>query len=428
MLNVALTGNIAAGKSTVVSYFQEWGATVIDSDEIVRELQRPGTTAFREIVSRFGRTILADGGVIDRAQLRRVVLTDPEALSWLNGLIHPAVAARRAELEAAARNSGDLILVNDIPLLFEVLDPGAFDLVILVDAPEEIRISRLVEARRISEEEARDFMAHQMPAAEKRSRAHITIENDSSLDELRLRARTVWQELRLRAARNSLSGSGPLLAVFAHPDDESFGTGGTLARYRDAGIELHLACLTRGEASKVSARIGEIAGVRARELEAACRILGIEDLLLGEFPDGGLDRADPAGIQWIRAAIERIRPERIITFGPDGVTGHSDHIAAHAWTLEAARLQGLVGRLRYVTYPRSVTAPLTPTLDWRPVNEIAVELDVRPWKADKIAAIEAHSSQEFPFPLEAPETLPLFEREWYAQETPAGPRTFEIYD
>src|SRR2546425_7070817 len=143
MLNVALTGNIAAGKSTVVELFRRWGATIIDADELAREAEAPGTEVLTAIVKRFGTNVLHRDGTLDRPALRAKVMGDDAALADLNAIVHPAVRRRRAQLIRAARSRGDLLVVNDIPLLFEVLDPAEFDVVVLVDAPVALRRTRL---------------------------------------------------------------------------------------------------------------------------------------------------------------------------------------------------------------------------------------------------------------------------------------------
>src|SRR5947208_5707680 len=135
VLNVALTGNIAAGKSTVVDLFRRWGATIIDADVLVREAQAPGGEVLAAIAGRFGTDVLASDGTLDRAALRGKVMGDDAALTALNAIVHPAVQQRRLELQSAAAERGDAIVVNDIPLLFEALDPTQFDAVVLVDAP-----------------------------------------------------------------------------------------------------------------------------------------------------------------------------------------------------------------------------------------------------------------------------------------------------
>src|SRR2546428_334210 len=124
VLNVALTGNIAAGKSTVVDLFRRWGATIIDADVLVREAQAPGGEVLAAIAGRFGADVLASDGTLDRAALRGKVMGDQAALDALNQIVHPAVRRRREELLREAREGGDLLVVNDIPLLFEALDPG----------------------------------------------------------------------------------------------------------------------------------------------------------------------------------------------------------------------------------------------------------------------------------------------------------------
>jgi dephospho-CoA kinase len=198
MLHVGLTGNVAAGKSTVVELFRRWGATIIDADEIVRELQAPGRPVLTAIVERFGPEVLTADGGLDRPTLRARVLADAEALAALNALIHPAVAARRRELLAEARRRGDRIVVSDIPLLFEADDPGGFDAVVLVDAPVAARRARLAE-RGLSADEAERLMAAQQPAASKRERSDFVIDNDGDRAALERAAQKVWAALLSRA-------------------------------------------------------------------------------------------------------------------------------------------------------------------------------------------------------------------------------------
>src|SRR5213593_5035253 len=143
MLNVGLTGNIASGKSTVVDLFRRWGATIIDADVLAREAQAPGGEVLAAIARRFGADVLVADGALDRAALRAKVMGDDAALADLNAIVHPAVRRRRDELLAAAKARGDLLVVNDIPLLFEALDPAQFDAVVLVDAPQPVRRARL---------------------------------------------------------------------------------------------------------------------------------------------------------------------------------------------------------------------------------------------------------------------------------------------
>jgi len=199
MLNVALTGNIAAGKSAVAGLFGRWGATVIDADEIVREVQAPGGPVIGAIAERFGAAVVRADGALDRPALRRLVMADPGALAALNRIVHPAVYARRAELMAEAEARGDRIVVSDIPLLFETADPSEFDAVVLVDAPEAVRTARLIEHRGLDTEEARRMIAAQMPSQDKRARSDYVIENDGDRTALERAARAVWRALQSRA-------------------------------------------------------------------------------------------------------------------------------------------------------------------------------------------------------------------------------------
>jgi len=199
MLSVALTGNIGAGKSTVAELFRGWGATIIDSDQLVREAQMPGQPALLEVAGRFGRQMIRSDGTLDRARLRAVVLADPKALEALNAIMHPEVHRRRRELLAQARERGDRIVVSDIPLLFEAADPSEFDAVVLVDAPESIRRQRLRQSRSLPEHELDRIIAAQLPADTKRLRSDYVIENEGDYQALERSAASVWEALLARA-------------------------------------------------------------------------------------------------------------------------------------------------------------------------------------------------------------------------------------
>ena len=199
MLSVALTGNIAAGKSTVAALFRSWGATVIDADELVREVQAPGQPTLEKIRTRFGEDVIARDGSLDRSALRAKVLADPAALADLNKIVHPEVRRRRLERLAEARARGDRIVVSDIPLLFEADDPKGFDAVVLVDAPEAVRQKRLLAARGLSSREADQMIAAQVDSSGKRLRSDYVIDNDGDFADLERAAAAVWQALLARA-------------------------------------------------------------------------------------------------------------------------------------------------------------------------------------------------------------------------------------
>ncbi len=199
MLNVALTGNVASGKSTVAELFRAWGATLIDADRLVRDAQAPGGPVLRAIAARFGQDLIDPAGVLDRQTLRRRAMGDPEALADLNRIVHPDVLRRRAALEQEARHRGDRIVVSDIPLLFEAADPLEFDAVVLVDAPVAVRRSRLTAQRGLTPDDADKMLAAQAPAGPKRARSTFVIDNDGDRATLEARAREVWTQLVARA-------------------------------------------------------------------------------------------------------------------------------------------------------------------------------------------------------------------------------------
>lgn len=203
MLSVGLTGNVASGKSSVARLFAAWGAVVIDADAIVHQLQQPGTAVFDAMVEAFGSSILAEDGTLDRGVLRALIFRDPAARKTLNAITHPAVRTRRDQMMAEARQAGTPIVVQDIPLLFEVLDPASFDAVILVDAPIETRRARMEQIRGLDPETAQAMIDAQIPSEQKRARATYVIDNDGSLEDLEARARAVWDDLIRRNDRLS---------------------------------------------------------------------------------------------------------------------------------------------------------------------------------------------------------------------------------
>src|SRR3954463_16526323 len=204
MLLVGLTGNIAAGKSTVAQLLSERGATIIDADILARRAVERGTGAYDKIVREWGSTVLGPDGLLDRAALRKLVFHDHEQLEKLNAIVHPEVERQRAALVAEARERGDRIVVCDIPLLFESRLVDRFDKVVLVDSTRPRRLERLVHERELAEAEAMKMIAAQMPAELKRARADHIIDNDGTIADLEQRVRAVWIALqsdeRARAA------------------------------------------------------------------------------------------------------------------------------------------------------------------------------------------------------------------------------------
>ncbi|MFF9868675.1 dephospho-CoA kinase [Streptomyces sp. NPDC013953] len=198
MLKVGLTGGIGAGKSEVSRLLVSYGAVLVDADRIAREVVEPGTAGLAAVVEAFGPGILTPEGTLDRPALGAVVFSDPERLATLNGIVHPLVGARSAELEAAA--GADAVVIHDVPLLTENGLAPLYDLVVVVDATPETQLDRLVRLRGMTESEARARMAVQATREQRLAVADLVIDNDGPLEALEPQVRKVWAELTERAA------------------------------------------------------------------------------------------------------------------------------------------------------------------------------------------------------------------------------------
>ncbi len=199
MFIVGLTGNIAAGKSSVARLFAVWGAPIIDADVLAREAVAPGTAALAAIVERWGSGVLTADGALDRGALRHLVFSDPKERAALDAIVHPEIGRRRSGAIAAARAKGERMVICDIPLLFESALTGIVDAIVLVDAPPEQRLARLQRDRHLTAAEAAAMMDAQWPAERKRPQADWVIENDGTTAVLESRARAVFDALRARA-------------------------------------------------------------------------------------------------------------------------------------------------------------------------------------------------------------------------------------
>jgi dephospho-CoA kinase len=195
MLLVGLTGNIASGKSTVTQLLSERGATIVDADVLSRRAVERGTRGYEAITRRWGTSVLAPDGHLDRAALRRIVFADAKELEALNDIVHPEVERLREKLIAEAKERGDSIVICDIPLLFEKKMVDLFDKIILVDAPRPIRLERLVAERGLNETEAMAMIAAQMPADLKRARADFVVDNAGSFADLEAKVNDIWKAL-----------------------------------------------------------------------------------------------------------------------------------------------------------------------------------------------------------------------------------------
>ncbi len=199
MLIVALTGNIASGKSVVASRLAAHGAFVIDADVLARDVVASGTPALDAIVERWGPSMRTADGSLDRAALRAIAFADPTEREALNAIVHPGVEALRHVRIEEARAAGERVVVCDIPLLFETGLDRAFRCIVLVDAPSEIRLARLLTRPGISRIDAERMMAAQLPAESKRAKADYVIDNHGSLESLYDAVDALWRELQARA-------------------------------------------------------------------------------------------------------------------------------------------------------------------------------------------------------------------------------------
>ena len=191
MLLVGLTGGIGAGKSSVAAGLTARGATVIDADAIVRELQAPGTPVFEAMVRRFGAAIVAADGTLDRQAVADLVFANADALADLNAIVHPAVADEIAR-RLAAEASTDHIVILDVPLLVE---SGRADLagLIVVDLDPEVAVERLVAHRGFRADDARARMSRQVDRAERVARADLVIDNGGSSEALESEIERAWR-------------------------------------------------------------------------------------------------------------------------------------------------------------------------------------------------------------------------------------------
>jgi dephospho-CoA kinase len=200
MLLVGLTGGIASGKSVVAARLAEHGAVVVDADAIAREVVEPGTPALARIAEAFGPQVITADGALDRAALGAIVFSDPAKLAVLNGITHPAVLelSHRRFAEAGAADP-DAIVVYDVPLLSVVRGTAEFDVVVVVSAPEETRIDRMVDLRGMSRAEAERRIRSQDSEEKRRDLADIVIESGGTIDETLAQTDDVWEQLRQRA-------------------------------------------------------------------------------------------------------------------------------------------------------------------------------------------------------------------------------------
>lgn len=189
MLRIGLTGGIGSGKSTVAALLAARGAVVVDADRIAREVVEPGTPGLAAVVAAFGEEVLTSDGALDRPALAAVVFADPDARARLDGIVHPLVRERATELTADLPE--DAVVVQDLPLLVETGQAGAFDMVLVVQADLDTRVERLI-GRGMSEEDARARIAAQATDEQRRAVADVVLDNSGTREELAEQADRFW--------------------------------------------------------------------------------------------------------------------------------------------------------------------------------------------------------------------------------------------
>ena len=203
VIEIGLTGGIGAGKSTVAAGLVQRGAVLIDADEIVRDLQRPGQPVFEAMVQRWGETVVAENGSLDRGAVATIVFGDEDELKALNDIVHPAVAeamvAQRKALVDQEATGSSAVAVLDIPLLVRADGKSLADQyadlagIVVVDVDPELAIERLVKHRGFSEDDARKRIANQATREARRAVADFLIDNSAGLEDLHAEIARCWE-------------------------------------------------------------------------------------------------------------------------------------------------------------------------------------------------------------------------------------------
>ena len=197
MLIVGLTGGVASGKSTISNILREEGAYLIDADQIARDLVRPYTPTFHELIKTFGEEILQPDGSIHRKKLAAIIFSSSEKRGLLNRILHPRIKEEtQRQLKEIGQKDPEAVVVIDAALLVETGDYREMDRVIVVYSTKAQQIERSRERDGASEEEAQRIVSAQMPPEEKLNVADFVIRNEGSLEETRQKTQEVFRELK----------------------------------------------------------------------------------------------------------------------------------------------------------------------------------------------------------------------------------------
>jgi dephospho-CoA kinase len=205
---IALTGGIASGKSTIARRLASRGATVVDADQVVRDVQQPGSPVLAAIADEFGEGMLRPDGSLDRAGLGARVFGDSDAVQRLNAIVHPAVRIEsQRQFEEAFRADPEAVVVYDVPLLAEARLGEPWDLIVVAHAPADVRLRRLVELRGMDESDAAARIRSQVSDEERLGIADVVIDTAGSLEETLRQTDRLWAELAELLSRRGGAGA-----------------------------------------------------------------------------------------------------------------------------------------------------------------------------------------------------------------------------
>ncbi|PQZ60503.1 MULTISPECIES: dephospho-CoA kinase [unclassified Microbacterium] len=193
---IALTGGIASGKSTIARRLAEHGAIIVDADQIVRDVQSPGSPVLERIAEAFGADVVAPDGALDRAALGAQVFGDADLLASLNAIVHPAVREEsQRRFDDALRDDAEAVVVYDVPLLVEARVDDPWDLIVVANAPAELRRQRLVELRGMAERAAQERIDAQVSDDRRLAIADVVIDTSGTLERTIEQTDALWERI-----------------------------------------------------------------------------------------------------------------------------------------------------------------------------------------------------------------------------------------
>lgn len=193
---IAITGGIGSGKSAVARLFEQWGAQTVDADILAREVVEPGSEGFQRVVEKFGPDMVLADGSLNRPKLASIIFSDPEKKALLESLLHPLIRGRWLSQLERLKNSDVPLIAYIVPLFFESTSQmPEIEKVVLISAPEETRIARIMSRDLFPRQIAELRIKAQLLDSAKIDKSDYVIKNDSSLEQLESRAREVFSEL-----------------------------------------------------------------------------------------------------------------------------------------------------------------------------------------------------------------------------------------